>query len=175
MSRIAKQIIKLGANVSYKIENDLIVFKGPEGENVLKMEKGIVIEEVAPKEYKFSGGKTSAILGTFVMNFKNCATGVAKKFEKNINLVGVGYKVVKKDHELEFSVGYSKNRIVPIEKNIECSVVGLTELTVKSVDKMLLGNFCANLVKNTRKPEPYKGKGVIIKGSFVRRKAGKKK
>jgi large subunit ribosomal protein L6 len=174
MSRIAKKAIKLNG-VAYKVNGPSIEFTGPAGKVSMRNEPEVKInEENGVCTFKGENFEL-AKLGSFVMNFKNCVEGVSKQYEKKINLVGVGYKVVKKTDDLEFFVGYGEAVHIPFVEGIVYEVPAVTELILKSCNKVLIGDVAAQIVKNTRKPEPYKGKGVIIQGTFIRRKEGKKK
>ena len=99
-------------------------------------------------------------------------TGVTQGYEKKLELVGVGYKAEKKGKKLVLSLGYSHPVELEDPDGITTEAPSNTEITVKGIDKAVVGNYAAN-IRAWRKPEPYKGKGVKYAGEFIRRKEGK--
>ena len=99
--------------------------------------------------------------------------GVTEGFEKKLEAVGVGYRFQLKGKQLSVSAGYSHAVLVDIPSGITLEVPSNTELTVKGINKQLVGEFAAN-VRDIRRPEPYKGKGIRYVGEYIRRKEGKK-
>ena len=100
-------------------------------------------------------------------------TGVTDGYEKKLEIVGVGYRVLSKGPtQLEFQLGYSHPIIFDAPEGITFTVEGPTKLGVSGIDKQLVGEVAAN-IRKLRKPEPYKGKGVRYSGEYVRRKVGK--
>ena len=98
--------------------------------------------------------------------------GVSKGFEKKLEIVGTGYRVVAKGPALEFSLGYSHTITVEPPEGITFTVENATHLTVAGIDKQLVGEVAAR-IRKLRAPEPYKGKGIKYVGEYIRRKAGK--
>jgi len=176
MSRIAKQNIKVPASVSCTKSPAGILCKGPCGENVVHLPEGFDLEiaDGIAKIVRTTSEASSAQWGTVVSNLKNAVAGVTKVFEKNVTFVGVGYKAVKQGQDLELFLGYSHTILFKHVPGVEIELKKPTELTVRSHNKQLLGEVCAQLAKK-REVEPYKGKGVIIEGQFILRKEGKKK
>ena len=111
--------------------------------------------------------------GTANANIKNMIEGVTNGFEKKLEAVGVGYRFALKGNQLVVSAGYSHPVEVDIIEGITLESPSNTELTVKGIDKCLVGEFAAN-VRKIRKPEPYKGKGIRYKDEHIIRKEGKK-
>ena len=99
--------------------------------------------------------------------------GVTKGFEKNLESLGVGYRFALKGKDLVVTAGYSHPVDVEVPEGITVECPSNTELTIKGIDKCLVGEFAAN-VRKIREPEPYKGKGIRYKDEVVRRKEGKK-
>jgi large subunit ribosomal protein L6 len=103
-------------------------------------------------------------------------TGVSKGYEKQLELVGVGYRATNTGQQLELSLGFSHNLVFELPKEIEVSTETLRGknpiITLKSNDKQLIGQVCAK-IRAFRTPEPYKGKGIRFVGEIIRRKAGK--
>ena len=111
--------------------------------------------------------------GTMNSLVQNMITGVTKGYEKGLEIVGVGYRFNVQGKKLVINAGYSHpvNMMVPEGLTVEAN--GNTEITVKGIDKVLVGEFAAN-IRKVRKPEPYKGKGIRYKDEHIRRKEGKK-
>ena len=103
----------------------------------------------------------------------NMVVGVTEGYEKKLEIVGVGYRVLSKGPtQLEFQLGYSHSIIFDAPEGITFAVEGPTKLGVQGIDKQLVGEVAAN-IRKLRKPEPYKGKGVRYAGEHIRRKVGK--
>ena len=103
-------------------------------------------------------GRIKALHGTTRANVANMVEGVTNGFSKNLEIIGVGYKVVMKGKDLDLSMGFSHPVIFKAPEGIEFSVDGTTKISVKGIDKQLVGQVAAN-IRKIRKPEPYKGKG----------------
>jgi large subunit ribosomal protein L6 len=99
-------------------------------------------------------------------------TGVTDGYQKNLEIVGVGYRVTAKGKDLEFAVGYSHPVLVTPPEGITFAVENPTKFSVSGIDKQQVGQVAAN-IRKIRKPEPYKGKGIRYAGEHVRRKVGK--
>jgi len=102
----------------------------------------------------------------------NMVEGVTRGFEKNLELVGVGYRAAKQGQNLVLTVGYSHPVTIEPEEGIEIDVPAPTRISVKGIDKQLVGNTAA-VIRHVRPPEPYKGKGIKYQGEHIRRKVGK--
>ena len=103
----------------------------------------------------------------------NMIIGVTKGYEKGLEIVGVGYRFNVQGKKLVIAAGYSHPVTIEIPEGITVESVSNTEITVKGIDKVLVGEFAAN-IRKVRQPEPYKGKGIRYKDEHVRRKEGKK-
>ena len=99
--------------------------------------------------------------------------GVTEGYSKGLEIVGVGYRFALRGNTLVISAGYSKPVEMDIPQGIEVELVNNTEITVKSINKEVLGEYAAN-IRKVRQPEPYKGKGIRYKDEYIRRKEGKK-
>ena len=175
MSRVGKKVIEVPKDVEVTIDGTHVTVKGPKGElsNTFHEEMTYNLEDgqlevVRPsdsKEHRMHHGTTRALLN-------NMVEGVSKGFVKELELVGVGYRAQKQGNKLVVNAGYSHPvEIDPID-GIEIDVPKNTELTVKGIDKELVGAIAAN-IRAIRPPEPYKGKGIRYAGEYVRRKEGK--
>ena len=98
--------------------------------------------------------------------------GVTKGYEKQLQIIGVGYRAAMKGKDLEVQAGYSHPVMVPVPEGIEFEVPTPTQIVVRGNDKQAVGEIAAK-IRKIRKPEPYKGKGIRYEGEYVRKKAGK--
>ena len=180
MSRIGNAPIEIPEGVEVDISNsNMVTIKGPLGELSQKVDKLLTIkqEEQALIVQRGSDQKQEkAFHGLYRSLLSNMIEGVTKGYEKELELVGVGYRASNQGQILELAVGYSHN--IMLELPAEIKLETKTErgknptITLKSHDKQLLGTYAAK-VRSFRKPEPYKGKGIKYVGEYIRRKAGK--
>lgn len=174
MSRIGNRIITVPENVTIKEENGYVVVSGPKGTLQEKLLAGITIKQEDNKltverendNYKANHGTMNALI-------TNMIKGVTEGFQKVLEIVGVGYRFNVQGKKLVINAGYSHpvEMEVPADLTVESS--SNTEITVKGIDKIKVGEFSAN-IRKVRMPEPYKGKGIRYKDEYIRRKEGKK-
>ena len=159
MSRIGVKPITVPAGVEVTIaEGNLVTVKGPKGT--------ITVERPTNnKQHRSLHGLTRTLLDNMVI-------GVTNGFEKKLELVGVGYRAQKQGKKLVMNLGYSHPVEMEDPEGLTVEVPNQTELIVKGIDKQLVGNYAAK-IRDWRKPEPYKGKGIRYAGEVVRRKEGK--
>ena len=175
MSRIGKRPIKLVQDVEVKFNNRVLEVKGPKGELELQTHSDIdlVIENntlsVIPSNENIT---KTALIGTTWKLINNMIHGVSQGFQKQLNLVGVGFRAALNKNELVLNLGYSHPIKFSLPNGISASVDANTKITLESSDKQLLGQVSADIQK-FRPPEPYKGKGVLFEGQKLKRKAGK--
>lgn len=176
MSRVLKRKIKIDSNFKMQYEDNKIFLQGSYGKFSMNNFPSIVIN-MNENEISFdsSNVKDTVKAASFVSNFENAVTGVQVGFKKTLNLVGVGYKVAKDPEGLKFNVGFSHPVMFGDLDEIEVFVESPVKLTLKSVNTVRLGDVCAKIISKTRPVEPYKGKGVILEGTYIIRKQGKKK
>jgi large subunit ribosomal protein L6 len=178
MSRVGKKTIEAVKGVDIKVAGGHITVKGPKGE--LKMaltdEVSVKVEngEVNVEARNPDERRSKAMWGTTRANIQNMVTGVTTGFEKNLELVGVGYRAAMKGKDLELSLGYSHPVVYKAPAGITFTSGKATEIKISGADKQTVGQVAAEL-RSFRPPEPYKGKGVRKVGEYVRRKEGKKK
>lgn len=179
MSRVGLAPVEVPADVELKFENNVVTVKGKLGqlsqviapEITLKQEDGLLSLERAneQKQSKASHGLYRALIA-------NMVEGVSKGFEKQLELVGVGYRASNQGQRLDLSLGYSHNIVVELPEEIQIETLmekgKNPKIILKSYDKQLLG-MVASKIRSLRKPEPYKGKGIRYVGEYIRRKAGK--
>ena len=176
MSRIGNRELTVPEGVTVTNENGIITVKGPKGELSLTLNPNIEVkvEENIVKVTRNSEIKTTKQMhGTTNALISNMIKGVKDGYEKALEIIGVGYRFVLKGNVLEVSAGYSHKVNLEIPKGITVDSVSATEINVKGIDKEAVGKFAAE-IREVRKPEPYKGKGIRYKGEHVRRKEGKK-
>ncbi|WP_109508430.1 50S ribosomal protein L6 [Nocardioides speluncae] len=177
MSRIGKLPIAVPSGVDVAIDQSLVTVKGPKGTlshtvaapiTVERGEDG-VLEVKRPDDDRLS----RALHGLTRTLIANMVIGVTDGYEKKLEIVGVGYRVLPKGPTtLEFQLGYSHPITFNAPEGITFTTEGATKLGVQGIDKQLVGEVAAN-IRKLRKPEPYKGKGVRYAGEHIRRKVGK--
>lgn len=180
MSRIGKLPISLPAKVEVAIASDnTVTVKGPRGTLSQKVDPDITVAVedgtvtlTRPTEQK----RHKAMHGLYRALLNNMVTGVSQGFTREMEIIGVGFRVENQGNLVTFSVGYSHPIIFAIPAEIKVTT-GMEKgsppyIRLEGVDKELLGQVCAK-IRSFRKPEPYKGKGIIYKGEQLRRKAGK--
>ncbi|HQD76688.1 MAG: 50S ribosomal protein L6 [Peptococcaceae bacterium MAG4] len=175
MSRIGKRPIPVPAGVEVQIEGNRVRVKGPKGQleknlhpdMIIKYEEGRLLVE-RPSDNKLHRslhGLTRTLLN-------NMVAGVTNGFQKNLELVGVGYRASKQGKKLVLAVGYSHPVEIEPDEGLEIEVPAPNKISVKGVDKEKVGALAA-VIRAVREPEPYKGKGIRYEGEYIRRKAGK--
>ena len=177
MSRIGKLPVTIPSGVDVTLDDQVVTVKGPKGTlshtvaapiTVAKDEQG-ALAVTRPNDERVS----KSLHGLTRTLIANMVTGVTDGYEKKLEIVGVGYRVLSKGPtQLEFQLGYSHPIIFDAPEGITFTVEGPTKLGVSGIDKQLVGEVAAN-IRKLRKPEPYKGKGVRYSGEYVRRKVGK--
>ena len=176
MSRIGKIPVTVPAGVDVTIDGPSVTVKGPKGTlshtipSPIAVDKGddgalVVTRPNDERESRSLHGLTRTLLS-------NLVTGVTEGYEKKLEIVGTGYRVVSKGNALEFALGFSHPVTVTAPEGISFTVESPTKFTVSGIDKQQVGEVAAN-IRKIRKPEPYKGKGVRYAGEQVRRKVGK--
>ncbi|MFE6647781.1 50S ribosomal protein L6 [Nocardioides sp. NPDC057772] len=176
MSRIGKLPVPVPAGVDITIDGQVVNVKGPKGTlshtvaSPITVEKGDgVLDVKRPDDSRDS----KALHGLSRTLINNMVLGVTEGYEKKLEIVGVGYRVLSKGPtKLEFQLGYSHPIIFDAPEGITFTTDGPTKLGVVGIDKQLVGEVAAN-IRKLRKPEPYKGKGVRYAGENIRRKVGK--
>jgi large subunit ribosomal protein L6 len=175
MGRIGKRILQIPKAVEVKVADGNISVKGPKGllnqayNKIIKVEvkDGCVATICQSKD-----PKVLALQGLYNSLIKNMIDGVTNGFEKKLEMVGVGYRAAKQGKGLQIQIGYSHPVDVVPPEGIELLVEGTNKITVKGIDKRLVGEIAAE-IRGIREVEPYKGKGIRYVGEIVRKKAGK--
>ena len=177
MSRIGKLPVPVPSGVDVAIDGALVTVKGPKGTLSHSVAAPITVEKgdegVLDVKRPDDERQSKALHGLSRTLINNMVVGVTDGYEKKLEIVGVGYRVLPKGPtQLEFQLGYSHSITFDAPEGITFTVDGPTRLGVQGIDKQLFGETAAN-IRKLRKPEPYKGKGVRYAGEVVRRKAGK--
>jgi len=177
MSRIGKLPIAVPSGVDVAIDQSHVTVKGPKGTLshavaapiiVEKDEAGVVLVKRPDDERE-----SRSLHGLTRTLINNMVVGVTDGYEKKLEIVGVGYRVLSKGPtQLEFQLGYSHSITFNAPEGITFTVESPTRLGVQGIDKQLVGETAAK-IRKLRKPEPYKGKGVRYSGEHIRRKVGK--
>lgn len=177
MSRIGKKPVELPKGVTAEIKGQTIEVKGPKGTRSftatddvdLVLEDGVV--SVKPrgtsKRARQQWGMTRSMI-------ENLTVGVSTGFKKELEIQGVGYRANMQGNVLKLALGYSHDVNFEAPEGVTITAPKQTEIVVEGIDQQLVGQVAAN-IREWRRPEPYKGKGIRYKGEFVFRKEGKKK
>ena len=176
MSRIGRMPIAIPAGVTVDIaENNQVTVKGPKGtlERVLPAEMSITkegeeIKVARPNDLK----KMKSLHGLTRTLINNMIIGVTEGYEKKLEVNGVGYRAAKQGKKLTLSLGYSHPVEMEDPEGIETVLEGQNVILVKGIDKEKVGQFAAE-IRDKRRPEPYKGKGIKYADEVIRRKVGK--
>jgi len=175
MSRIGKVPVPVPAGVDVTIDGAAVTVKGPKGTLSHTIAEPIIVEKSEdglevkrPNDERIS----KSLHGLTRTLIANMVVGVTDGYEKKLEIVGTGYRVVQKGSDLEFALGFSHPVFVAAPNGITFAVESPTKFSVAGIDKQQVGEVAAN-IRKIRKPEPYKGKGVRYAGEQVRRKAGK--
>jgi large subunit ribosomal protein L6 len=177
MSRIGKKPVTLASGVTATISGQTVEVKGPKGTRsftatddvTLSLDEGTL--KVTPRGTSKRARQQWGMARSMV---ENLVTGVSTGFKKELEIQGVGYRAAMAGNVLKLSLGYSHEVNFEVPAGVTVSAPKQTEIIVEGIDQQLVGQVAAN-IREWRKPEPYKGKGIRYKGEFVFRKEGKKK
>ena len=183
MSRIGKLPISIPSGVTVSLNDNVVTVKGPKGELSQKVDPSIKVNiedahvtfevvEDSPVNYK----QKQAFHGLYRSLVNNMVIGVSEGYKKELELVGVGYRVSNQGNVIEFSLGYTHPIFIQLPAEVKVETKSERNqnpmLILESCDKQLIGLICAK-IRSFRKPEPYKGKGIKYSDEVIRRKVGK--
>ena len=183
MSRIGKLPINIPAAVTVDVKDNVVTVKGPKGELSqtvnpaisVSLEEGQItfaINENSDVDQK----QKQAFHGLYRALVNNMVVGVSEGYKKEMELVGVGYRVSNQGNLIEFSLGFTHSIFLQVPAEIKVETKSERNknpyISLESCDKQLLGMVCAK-IRSFRMPEPYKGKGILYIGEQIRRKSGK--
>ncbi|WP_341708717.1 50S ribosomal protein L6 [Halopseudomonas sp.] len=176
MSRVAKNPVKLPQGVEVKLEGQELSIKGAKGTLNLNLHPTVeVVQEDGELRFAARAGSLNmAMAGTTRALVNNMVIGVSQGFERKLQLVGVGYKAQAKGQVLNLALGYSHPIDYQLPEGVSAETPSQTDIIIKGIDKQLVGQVAAE-IRDFRRPEPYKGKGVRYADEVVRRKEAKKK
>lgn len=176
MSRIGKKPITVPSGVDLAIDGQRVTVKGPKGSLDMTVSDPITVSKdddgavcVTRPDDTRSSRSLHGLTRTLISNM---IQGVSEGFSKNLEIHGTGYRVMAKGSNLEFALGYSHPIVVEPPQGISFAVEGQNKVTVTGIDKQLVGQVAAN-IRNLRRPDPYKAKGVRYANEHIRRKVGK--
>jgi len=176
MSRIGKQPIPVPDGVNVAVDPGRVTVNGPLGELTQNVPVRMLIEKEDGQllvKRPTERGDDRALHGLTRSLVANMVEGVTNGFEKRLDIQGVGYRASLRGTALELNVGYSHPVVIDAPAGITFEVPAQTEIVVKGIDKQQVGEIAAE-IRDVRKPEPYKGKGIRYRGEYVRRKVGKR-
>ncbi len=176
MSRVGRAPIVISEGVKVSLAGQDITVEGPKGKLSYTVHEDVKIEQQENELVLTRSGDAPferSIHGTSRANVQNMVTGVKEGFSKTLNIVGVGYRVEQKGKDLNMLLGYSHPVPVLAPEGITLKAEGTNKIVVSGVDKQQVGQI-ASEIRNWRKPEPYKGKGIHYDGEQILRKQGKK-
>jgi len=177
MSRVARKPVQIPKGVTADYKERVLSIKGPLGEEKLTLTEGVDLEvkgdsiQITAKNAK-EDKKIAALSGLIRALVNNMVLGVSKGFEKNMEIVGVGYRVTQQNKDVQFQLGYSHPIVFSTPAGIAIEVLEATKFRIKGANKQQVGQVAAD-IRKLRPPEPYKGKGIRYKDERVRKKAGK--
>ena len=177
MSRIAKAPIELPSGVDVNIAGQDVTVKGKNGTLSISVNDVVAVNQTENMlTFEPLGGASNgwAQAGTARAIVNNMVIGVASGFEKNLTLIGVGYRAQVQGSAINLTLGFSHPVVYNLPQGVTAETPSQTEIVLKSADKQLLGQVAAE-IRAYRPPEPYKGKGVRYSDEYVRRKEAKKK
>lgn len=177
MSRIGKKPVELPNGVSATLSGQTIEVKGPKGTRSFTATDDVTVAldgstvTVTPRGTSKRARQQWGMVRSMV---ENLAIGVSTGFKKDLEIQGVGYRAAMQGNVLKLSLGYSHEVNFEVPAGVTIATPKQTEITIEGIDQQLVGQVAAN-IREWRKPEPYKGKGIRYKGEFIFRKEGKKK
>jgi len=177
MSRIGKKAVAVPQGVEAKLDGKDLVVKGPKGELSMTFVDDVDVTVADGNITVLPVGDTKRARAMWGMQrtlANNLVEGVTEGFSKTLQLVGVGYRAAVQGKNVQLQLGYSHDVIYPIPEGIDVKCPDQTTVVISGIDKQLVGQVAAE-IREWRKPEPYKGKGVKYADEYIFRKEGKKK
>ena len=184
MSRIGKLPINIPAGVTVTLKDTVVSVKGPKGELsqavdpsiIVTIENNVITFAIDENNDTVETKQKQAYHGLYRSLVNNMVVGVSQGYKKEMELVGVGYRVSNQGNLVEFSLGYTHSIFLQLPPEVKVETKSERNknpyIAIESADKQLLGLICAK-IRSFRKPEPYKGKGILYVGEQIRRKSGK--
>ena len=177
MSRIGKQPVELPSGVEASVSGQTVSVKGPKGTREFTATDDVTIKLDDGKILVEPRGKSKRARQQWGMSrtqVANLVTGVSGGFRKELEIQGVGYRAQMQGNKLVLNLGLSHDVNFDVPEGVTVTTPKQTEIVVEGIDQQLVGQVAAN-IRDWRRPEPYKGKGIRYKGEYIFRKEGKKK
>ena len=177
MSRIGKRPVELPSGVEANVSGQTVSVKGPKGQRQFTATDDVTIKvdgNVISVEPRGSSKRARQQWGMSRTQVQNCVTGVTEGFKKELEINGVGYRAQAQGNKVTLNLGLSHDVIFEVPEGVTVTTPKNTEIVVEGIDQQLVGQVAAN-IREWRKPEPYKGKGIKYKDEYIFRKEGKKK
>jgi len=177
MSRIGKKPVELPSGVSASVSGQTIEVKGPKGAHSFTATDDVTIsveDNIVKIEPRGSSKRARQQWGMSRTMVGNLVTGVTVGFKKELEINGVGYRAQMQGNTLKLSLGLSHDVNFEVPAGVTVTAPKPTEIIIEGTDQQLVGQVAAN-IRDWRRPEPYKGKGIMYKGEYIFRKEGKKK
>lgn len=175
MSRIGAKPIPIPSGVKVEVKDRDVRVQGPKGALTTRVPEGIVVAQkdgVLNVERQSEASELKAFWGLARSLVANAVHGVSEGFNKELDIVGIGYRAQVEGNNVNFALGYSHPIEFPIPEGIKIQIDKNTHITVSGFDKQLVGQTAAN-IRSLRKPDPYKQKGIRYTGEQLKKKAGK--
>ncbi len=177
MSRIGKKPVELPSGVEARLSGQTVTVKGPKGEREFTATDDVTItvkDNAVSVDPRGSSKRARQQWGMSRTQVQNLVIGVTDGFRKELEISGVGYRAQVQGNKLTLNLGLSHDVIFEVPEGVTVTTPRNTEIIVEGIDQQLVGQVAAN-IREWRKPEPYKGKGIKYKGEYVFSKEGKKK
>lgn len=175
MSRIGNRHLAIPEGVTVEVNGNVVAVKGSKGELSLTTSDLVTVEVKEGTVVLTRKNETipaRQMHGTTNANIRNMMIGVSEGYSKALEIIGVGYRFNLKGNKLVINAGYSHPVEIEVPSDLKLEVQGNNQVTVSGISKERVGEFAAN-IRKVRKPEPYKGKGILYVGEVIRRKSGK--
>lgn len=177
MSRIGKKPVELPKGVEATLSGQTVTVKGPKGQRAFTATDDVTItvkDNAVSVDPRGSSKRARQQWGMSRTQVQNLVTGVTDGFRKELQITGVGYRAQAQGDKLTLNLGLSHDVIFDVPEGVTVTTPRNTEIIVEGIDQQLVGQVAAD-IREWRKPEPYKGKGIRYKGEYVFSKEGKKK
>ncbi|MGR3760715.1 50S ribosomal protein L6 [Roseobacteraceae bacterium NS-SX3] len=177
MSRIGKKPVELPSGVTASVSGQTIEVKGPKGARTFTATDDVTLsvnDNVVTIEPRGKSKRARQQWGMSRTQVANLVTGVTQGFKKELEIQGVGYRAQMQGNTLKLNLGYSHDVDFVAPEGVTITAPKQTEIVVEGIDQQQVGEVAAK-IREWRRPEPYKGKGIRYKGEFIFRKEGKKK
>ncbi len=176
MSRIGNRKLQIPSGVEANLENNILTVKSSKGSLSLEVDSLIDVEinenEITTK-VRDNSKRANVVVGTMNSLINNMLIGVSSGYTKDLEIVGVGYRFNVQGNKIVINAGYSNPVEMMVPEGLSVTLTNANEISISGIDKQKVAYFAA-LVRDVRRPEPYKGKGIRYKNEHIRRKEGKK-